>query len=397
MLDINEAQQLILQHVHPLERELVSPAEARGRVLYSDIRAVADIPGAPLSAMDGYCYSSAGIRDGFARVVDFIPAGELRTVSVKSGEAVRIMTGAPLPAGCDTVVPFEEVESRGDGILLKRDLLPGANVRGRGDDVKAGELLLSAGTLLSPQAIGLVISIGLTGIPVFRRPRVAIIATGDEVVPIGGDAVRGQVFNSNSYTIAAQIEEAGGIPAVLGIAPDSMEAICDLLRSALDADLVITTGGASVGDRDFVKDAIVSLGGEIIFWKVRMKPGKPVALGMIGNKPIFVLPGNPVSAMVGTEMFVRPALMKTGGRREFLRNEISAVTTDEMSNPNDRSLIMFVAAAAAAEVVTASRPGGQSSTAYMAMTRSNGYICIPPGEVIGSGSRVRVRLFAELF
>jgi len=396
MLNIEEAQELILRNIRLLGSEQLHVTEALGRVACSDIFAPKDIPNADLSAMDGFCFSSSSVLDRRLAVVDFLPAGKERRASILTGEAVKIMTGAPVPAGCDTVIPIEDVEESGAGILLKKDLPIGANIRSKGDDVKANECILGAGSVLSPQAIGLLVSIGMITVPVFRKPRIAIIATGDEVTPLGSTLSPGQVINSNSYSIAALVEAAGGIPVVLGIARDNLEATCAMLNRGLDADLIVTTGGASVGDRDYVKDAIISLGGEIKFWKVSMKPGKPVAFGSLRDVPVFALPGNPVSAMVGFELFVRPALLKMSGLNNVYRVGINAVMTEPLSNPGDRTLIVSVRMSIDDKGVLVAKPEKQSSTCLLAMTRSNGFVKLSPGTVLEPGNVVLVYLAGRI-
>ncbi len=397
MLNIEEAQELILRHINPLDSEQLHVTKSLRRVVSCDIYAPEDIPNAAVSSMDGYCFASAAQRDRHLTVIDFLPAGKERTTPVMNGDAVRIMTGAPIPVGCDTVIPFEDVVTTCRGITLNSELPIGANIRIKGADVKSSERVIEAGTLISPQAIGLLVSIGKTEVPVNRKPRVAIIATGDEVAPLGSILSPGQVVNSNSYAIAAQVEEAGGIPLILGIAHDSMEELCEMLLLGVAADLIITTGGASVGDRDYVKNAICSLDGEIKFWKVKMKPGKPVAFGLVRNVPILVLPGNPVSAMVGFEMFARLAILKMTGIKDLNRTEIIAVTTELLSNPGDRTLIVFVNIEFNSTGVSVSKPERQSSTCYLAMTQSNGFCRLRPGALFLPGDKIQAYFTDSLF
>ena len=276
MISIEEAQRTILEHITPLEAEKVSLFQGLGRVTPEDHIAPWDIPAADNSAMDGYAFSHATLRGKSLRVVGFLPAGETHSVPLKPGEAIKIMTGALLPLGCDTVVPLEDVEENGKEIRLKAKIKAGANVRLKGEDIRNGDAVISAGALLRPQEIGMLSAMGTTSLSVYRRARVAILATGDELLEPGSTPAPGKIINSNSYSLAAQVLEAGGDPVLLGIAPDDLDATCDKIRGGLNADFLVITGGVSVGERDFVKVAIEKLGGAVTFWRVRVKPGKPL-------------------------------------------------------------------------------------------------------------------------
>jgi molybdopterin molybdotransferase len=281
MITIGEAQRIILERISLLSTEQVHLLQGVGRVVAEDQVAPWDIPPADNSAMDGYAFAFAGWSGGPLRVSGFLPAGEHRTRPVEPGEALKIMTGAPLPPGCDTVVPVEEVEADGELIRLTGRVTAGSHVRPRGEDLCRGSVAVVAGSLLRPQEIGILSAAGKTTVKVFRRPQVAILSTGDELLEPGSPLSPGRIINSNSYSLAAQVIEAEGVPLMLGIAPDSREATMEKIAAGLHADLLVTTGGVSVGDRDFVKESIGALGGTLIFHKVAMKPGKPVAFAMI--------------------------------------------------------------------------------------------------------------------
>lgn len=392
MISIEEAQNLILQHITILGDHAVPLIEGLGRVASEDILAPWDIPSVDNSAMDGYVFSHAALQGNRLRVTGFLPAGAERSVPVLEGEAVKIMTGAPIPPGCDTVVPIEDVEVDGEEILLTRDVKAGAHVRKRGDDVRSGERTVAAGTILRPQEIGMLVSLGKTTAPVYRQPNVAILATGDELTAAGGTPAPGKIINSNSYSIAAQVREAGGNPVLLGIAHDDIDATREKIQKGLDSDFLITTGGVSVGDRDFVKEVIVSLGGEIKFWKVDMKPGKPFTFAWLNGKPVFALPGNPVSAMIGFELFVRPAILKMTGHSVLFRPVVKARTTEEFRNKGDRPHLVFVRISLNEGKYSVTSTGYQSSSRLSSMTGGNGFVQVAPGAVHASGEEVAVTL-----
>jgi len=344
MISIAEAQYLILQKTEVLQSEEVQLLHGLGRVSTEDIYAPWDMPNVDNSAMDGYTFSHQSLQGNYLKVAGFLPAGKERSIPVNIGEAIKIMTGAPIPPGCDTVVPVENVELFEDGIRLTGDVRPGSHIRKKGENTKAGELIISAGTILGPQELGMIVSIGRTSQQVYRQPSVAIIATGDELVEAGVTPVAATKINSNSYSIAAQVMAAGANPLLLGVAMDNRDSTREKILNGLQADLVITTGGVSAGDRDCVKTVIEELGGEILFWKVDMKPGKPFAYALLNGKAVFALPGNPVAAMMTFEQFVRPALLKMMGHQRVLRPIVKATTTESFINNGDRPFMLLVPA-----------------------------------------------------
>lgn len=238
-------------------------------------------------------------------------------------------------------------------------------------------------------------SLGKTSVRVYRRPRVGVLATGDELLEIGSSPVPGKIINSNSYGIAAQVVESGGDPVMLGIAEDEMERTCDRIREGIRGDLLITTGGVSVGDRDCVKEAIVALGGEIKFWKVHMKPGKPVAFAILEGKPVFALPGNPAAAMISFEVFVRPAVLKMTGRTRLFRPTVTAALTEPIANRGDRPHLIRVRVVARQDGYVASATGNQSSARLSSLTEANGFVKIAPGTTLASGECVVVSLLGR--
>jgi molybdopterin molybdotransferase len=397
LIGIEEAQRIVLAHVVPLPTETVFLLQALGRIIAEEILAPWDIPMADNSAMDGYAFSCAGLRGDRLKVVGFLPAGEERTAPIAPGEAVKIMTGARTPPECDTVVPVENVKEEGDSIRLLRQATPGDHVRKRGEDLRQGEKVISSGSYLRPQEIGMLASLGKVSARVFRKARVAILATGDELVDVGSGMLPDKIINSNSYSVACQVMETGGEPIVTGIARDDPESMIEKMSQGLQTDVLITTGGVSVGDRDYVKEAISGLGGEIKFWKVKMKPGKPVAFAIVRGKPVFALPGNPVAAMVAYEQFVRPALLRMMGHTRIFRPVVKAILTDPARNKGDRPHLVRVLVALAEGRYKASIAGHQSSARLASMTGGNGLLNLAPGASHSPGDEAAVCLLDRSF
>lgn len=310
MLTVEGALARILSAVPPGSNERIPIEESYGRLLAEPIDSPVDLPPWPNSAMDGYAVRAADVP-GALLVLETIAAGSVPTRRVEPGTASRIMTGAPMPDGADAVVMVEDTESAGGMVSIRVSAKLGQHVRGRGSDVTVGTRLLTPGHRLSPGAVGLLASLGLTTVAVAARPRVAILSTGDEVAPGGQPLGPGQIYGSNTASLVGLVLAAGGVPVNHGNVPDDPQQLrARFALSAASADLVVSTGGVSVGDFDHVKDVV---GGGIEFWKVAMKPGKPLAFGHLGGKPFFGLPGNPVSCMVNFLQFVRPVIRKMMG------------------------------------------------------------------------------------
>lgn len=385
MIDIDEAVKIILDSVEPIGNEEVGPLEALGRVLAQEVRADSDVPFADNSAMDGYAVRAEDVGNASEDtpaeldVIEDIPAGKLPAREVTQGTASRIMTGAPIPPGADAVVMVEYTERRDSAVLIKAAVEPGANIRRAGEDIAKGQLLYSPGISLRPADIGVIVSAGCARIEVGRRPAAGIISTGDEIIEPGGPAGPGKVRNSNSYILHALCAAAGAAPRYLGIVPDRKEKIRDaFLGAALFCDMILTTGGVSVGDYDFVRDALGELG-DISFWKVKMKPGKPLAFGRIGGKPAFGLPGNPVSSMVSFELFVRPAILKMTGAREIFRPRTTAKLEHEITDKPARTKIFRGVAARSRDKLTVRSTGRQGSGILMSMALANCLFIMPDG------------------
>jgi molybdopterin molybdotransferase len=338
MISVRDGQNHILAQVErTVPPEIVAIADALGRVLAEDVQAPFDVPPADNSAVDGYAFASADLESGGAlRVIADLPAGSVFEAALGAGETLRIMTGAPIPAGADTVCPQELAERTGDRVRISPEIVKGVNVRARGEDVRAGTVVVSAGSVLRPQEIGVVASLGRRQVQVSQRPRVALLSTGDEVAEPGRPRAAGQIYDSNRFTLQGLVAQAGGDVVDLGIVPD----VRDLLRSRLleasaIADVVITSGGVSVGVYDLVKDVLGEIGG-IDFWQVAMQPGRPLAVGRIADAHFFGLPGNPVASMLTFMLFVRPALYKLAGRRQVFPEAWEARALEPMRKRTGR-------------------------------------------------------------
>lgn len=397
MVSIEEAQHTILAQITPLETEKVSVFQALNRVTPEDHVAPWDIPAADNSAMDGFAFSHAGIKENRLKVTGFLPAGEVHADLVPPGEAIRIMTGAPIPPGCDTVVPIEDVEEEDDWIKLRSAVKAGIHLRRRGEDITSGDIVIPAGSLLRPQEIGMLSAMGSTSLAVYRRARVAILSTGDELLEPGSTPMPGKLINSNSYSLAAQALDAGGDPVLLGIAADTLEATMEKIRAGLNADMLVITGGVSVGDRDFVKAAIEAMGGSIAFWKINMKPGKPLAFAMLEGKPIFALPGNPVAAMVSFELFVRPSILKAMGHRRIFRPVVKAVLQQPAINKGNRPHLVRGIVSKQDHRYLVSTTGNQSSGRLSSLVLGNGLMKLAPESAFPAGNEVEVILLDRGF
>lgn len=397
MVSIAEAQQIILNHAVTLPAVETPLVGCLGRVAAHDQVAPGDVPPADNSAMDGFAFSHAALTGNVLKVTGILPAGESRDIPVPAGEAIRIMTGAPVPPGCDTVVPVEDVAEEGDTIRLAAPVKAGSHVRKRGEDIRAGEVVIPAGTLLRPQEIGMLAAMGKMAVPVFRAARVAILSTGDELLEPGMPPAPGKIVNSNSYSLATQVLDAGAEPVMLGIAPDERSATLEKIKLGLQADFLVTTGGVSVGDRDYVKDAIEDLGGETLFWKVNMKPGKPVAFAVVEGKPVFALPGNPVAAMVAFEQFVRPALLKAMGHRRILRPVVKATLLEGVENRGKRPHLVRGLVELRNGRYWVRTTGNQSSGRLASLTGGNGLIVLAPDASLSLGNEADVQLLDRSF
>jgi molybdopterin molybdotransferase len=317
VISVTDALAMIMDATPVLGAERATLAAALGRVAAEDVVSARAVPGADNSAMDGYAVRGADLATEPVRlrVVGSAPAGSPLAGSVEPGTAAKIFTGSVIPAGADTVVRVEDTEEANGVVTVRTAVKPGTNVRPRGEDVMPGATVVAAGTVLGPADVGVLASIGRAGVLVHRRPRVAIVSTGAELVEVDETPGPAQVVNSNAHLLAAAVAEAGGLPVVLPIARDRPADIRDRLAEAMTADAVLSTGGVSVGEFDFVRDALDALGVARRFWKVAQKPGKPLTFGTRGSTVFFGLPGNPTSALVCFAVYVWPALRRLAGHR----------------------------------------------------------------------------------
>ena len=397
MLTVEEALEAIVSRVEPLGTERVEILAALGRVLAEPIVSRREIPPWPNSSMDGYAVRSADTGRGVAlKVVGRIEAGALPARAVGAGEAMRIFTGAPLPDGADAVVPQEDVEAVNGRIDLRASVDAAAYVRAAGEDVRVGDRVLESGTVLSAAEIGLLATLGYGQVRVYRRPRVAILSTGNELADLGAEPGPGQIPNTNTYSLTAQVLEAGGEPVSLGVARDRLEAIAERIASARDADMLVSSAGVSVGDLDLVRKALIEAGAELHLWQVSMRPGKPITFGSLAGHPVFGLPGNPVSAMVTFELFVRPALLKMSGRRRLTRPRVHARALTPIANPGNRRGYLRVRLERDGEVLGARLTGEQGSAILRSMIIADGLAVIDPDTTVDTGSSVEVILLREL-
>jgi molybdopterin molybdotransferase len=414
MISVEEALERILSYVNVLEPEEKPILEALGQALAEDVIAPFNIPPLDNSAMDGYAVQAASTVGASPsapvelRVVGELAAGYVFEGEVAPGTAVRIMTGAPVPRGADTVVPFEETEEADhetptavrrldERVRILREARPGSNIRRAGEDIREGQRVLARGVVLRPAEIGLLASVGRATARVIRRPVVAVLSTGDELVEMGRPLLPGRIYDSNAYSLATLIERYGGIPKVLGIARDKVEALVDKIHQGLDADMLITSAGVSRGDYDMVKD-VLAREGKIDFWTAAMKPGKPLAFGFFrsGRRriPHIGLPGNPVSSMVSFELFARPAILKMMGKTRWQKPTIRAIARERIVNRDDpRRYFARCVVTEEGGRYYASLTGPQGSGILSSMAAANALTVIPEDvDVVEPGEEITVMM-----
>lgn len=388
-LALPDAVARVLARINPLGIESVPLEDALGRVLAHDVTSPVDQPPWDNSAMDGFAVRSADVQGAtfdnriILRVIERVPAGGFPTAEITPGTTIRIMTGAPLPKGADGVIRVEHTEERAaDHISIFDDMDAGRNVRFRGEDLKRGEVVLRDGRLLRPGEIGVLATVGCANAPVHRRPVVAILSTGDELAEIvDHDAIVSgrKIANSNSYALAAAVRMTNAVPRILGIARDDEQSLREHLERAAGADVLVTSAGASVGDHDLVKDVLEEMGFELDFWRVRMRPGSPFSFGQLKNgMPVFGLPGNPVSALVTFEVFVRPALRRMLGRTD-VHSPLVRVRVDGDA-PSKAGLVHFLRVrlrTAEDGVTVAQLTGAQGSGIISSMAEADALLIVP--------------------
>jgi len=401
MISVEEALERVLSYVKVLDAVETPLLDCLGQALAADVYSSFDIPPRDNSAMDGYAVRAEDVSVAssstpvYLDIIGEAKAGGTSNLKVKAHTTVRIMTGAFMPDGADAVVKFEdtdETERKGqpiERIGILQSIEKGGNVRYAGEDIATGQLVLKCGTALRPSEIGVLASLGIDRAKVVRRPTVAILATGDELTELGQPLAAGRIYNSNSYSAAAQVLRYGGIPRVLGIAKDTAGELEAKIRDALTADMLLTTGGVSMGDYDLVKD-ILSQMGEISFWRVRMKPGKPLAFGMIQGVPHLGLPGNPVSSMITFELFARPAILKMMGKPVTQKPMVEATSENYIKNTDGRRVYARAIVRKEGDRYFASTTGPQGSGILTSMSMANALAIVPEDvDAIKEGDTVR--------
>jgi molybdopterin molybdotransferase len=407
LLSVAEARERILSHFHPVTTETLPLVECAKRVLAQDIAAATDLPPFDNSSMDGFAVRAADVVNAATasprslRVVADIPAGSHPAVSLAHGEAARIMTGAQLPEGADAVIPVEDTDfqERDAGtpapneVQIFKSARPGDNRRARGTDIRSGEVVLHEGRVLKPQDLGLLAMLGMARLVVYQKPHIALFSSGDELLPVAAPLESGKIRDSNSYTLAALIEDAGADVIRLGVAKDSHESVNALLEKAVElkVDLILSSAGVSVGAFDFVKEVIES-NGKMDFWRVNMRPGKPLAFGEYGNIPFIGLPGNPVSAFVGFEIFVRAAIGRLSGALNGGRQTVR-VRCEEQIDSDGRESYLRAEVREENGVHLARLTGHQGSGNLHSLVRANALLIIPAGvKCVPAGEEVNAWL-----
>jgi len=415
LLPVNEAQARILSVFHPVETENIPIEKSTGRILAETVRAVGDLPPFANSSMDGFAVQSADVqnarRDAPAvlAVVADIPAGKHVTVPIQRGQAARIMTGAPIPPGADAVVPVEDTDlspalhadvsnqAVPAQVSIYSGASPGTNIRPRGQDVQQGQILLEKGRKLQPQDVGMLASIGQVEVCVYRRPRVALFSSGDELVQPGRQLEPGQIYDSNQYMLAALLEREGAEVIRLGAAQDRPEDIEAILSKgvAQNVDLLVTSAGVSVGAYDYVRQVIESHGA-LTFWRVNMRPGKPLAFGSYSGIPLISLPGNPVSAFIGCMVFVLPAIYRLAGHERPFPAREKAILAEPVESDGRESYLRAVVNREGGHL-TARLTGHQGSGNLFSLVQANALLILPSGvKSLPSGAEVDVWFIEEI-
>lgn len=399
LINADDALQTVLRSVSALGIERVSIREALGRVLAEEIGSPRDIPGFENSAMDGYAVRSIDVAGASPaapvrlRVAETIAAGAMPREPVGPGWASRIMTGAPLPSGADAIVPVENTRGGGEAVEILAPSAPATHVRPRGEDLRAGEAVMASGKLLLPADIGMLASLNRAMVEVWRRPRVAIVATGDELVDVDQVPADAQVVNSTGYALAAAVAEAGGEPAMLKVARDRPEEVRQRLNEALAFDVVLSTGGVSVGQFDYVKTTLDELGMRQLFHGVAQKPGRPLAFGLVGERPVFGLPGNPVSTLVCCYLYARPALRRMGGRRDLGLPRAQARCAVDIRVANNLTEFVRVRLESRDGELLAAPTGNQGSGILSSLSRADGLLVGPASQsLLKAGTQATVLL-----
>ena len=397
MKPLEEARSEVLASVGLLGVEQVPIWQARGRVLAADVVAPENVPPFANSAMDGFAVRAADVSaaGSVLEVIGDLPAGSSTHIEVRPGQAIKIMTGAPMPPGADTVVRVEDTSTEGSKVTISTAVEPGTSVRPAGGDVPDGQLVFTAGTRLTPMHVGVLATIGVGHPKVFRKPRVAFMSTGDELTPPEATGLEpGAIRDSNRPMLLSLLEDAGVEPVDLGIIPDDPDVLREAFTRAAEADVVVSTGGVSMGDYDVTK-MVLQGDAHVDFWQVAIQPAKPFAFGHIGDALFFGLPGNPVSVLVSFEQFARPALLKLQGARVILRPQLVASAGETLdTDPEKTVFVRVVVNGLDHGVPTVVKSGRQASNVLSAAATADGFALVPRGTaVIGQGEEVTVEMF----
>lgn len=399
MIELEEALEIVLSQVKLVSSEKIDILSSLSRTLAEDVYADFDIPGFDRAAMDGYAVLSKDTNSASKKkpvileVIANVPAGYSTEKVVKSGRAVRIMTGAPMPKGADAVVMVEDTEKEEEKVKIFRKVTCKENVSFAGEDVKRGELILSQGSLIRPAEVAMLASLGKENVLVKIKPRVAIISTGDELVEVGRTLQKGEIYDSNSYALFSQVLSSGGEPHRLGIARDKRENLLARIEEGLSYQLLLLSGGVSVGDYDLVTDALKKAGVKMLFWKVAVKPGKPTFFGARKGTLVFGLPGYPVSSMVNFENLVRPAIFSMLGRDDWQRIRVKAILKEAVSSRGRRKKIIRVKLVKEGDKYLAVPATSQESSVLKSMVWADSFLILPKEvERIEKGEEVFLEL-----
>lgn len=403
MLALEAAQELVLSRVRLLKSEVVPLTQASGRVLAQDIKAKDPLPPFNRSAVDGYAVVAQATQGASPQapvtlqVIEEVAAGYVATKKVSWGTAIRILTGAPVPEGADAVVRQEEVERQGELVKLKGPSRHLENIDLAGRDVATGELVLAKGTRIGTGEVGMLAALGHARVEVFQRPRVAIVSTGDEIIDVAEPLAPGKVRNSNLYALAASVEAAGGKPILVGAVPDDAEAIARaIMRVAPEVDLIISSGGVSVGDYDLVHRAWELLGAEVLFWKVAIKPGTPILWGQLGPVPLAGLSGNPAACLIGFEQLVRPVIRRLGGYNKAFWPQVTGILEDAYSKASRQRRFLRARARWQEGEWRIRLTGAQSPGILRSMLGCNALVDVPAGSgPLAAGEKVKAWLLIE--
>ncbi len=400
LVSVEDAREKVLSQIHPLAPLQLALTEAYGCVAAEDVVAERDLPEFASSAMDGFAVRASDVAGATPRspielkIVGRAMIGRRPDAVVGGGEAVRIATGAPIPAGADTIVPVENAEPGGETVQLYDGPPPGQHIRPAGEDVRDGQVIVTGGRRLGPPELALLANAGFPNPMVHPRPRVIVLSTGDELIPPTETPEFGQIRDSNAYSIFAALRDVGAMPVLAGIVKDDVDALRETVLSYLiQADAFVSSGGVSVGERDVVKAAFFRRG-DLDFYKVAMQPGMPQGFGHIEGKPYFGLPGNPVSVFVSFEVFVRPAILKMMGRTQLYRPEVTATLTEEVAGPKGKLQFARVRLQRTDDGWAATPTGARGSNLISTVVRANGLAMVPVGTAVApAGSQLRVLVF----